>query len=99
MTEGIHFEVDTDAGRLRLLCNTFQFNRLSTWLRQEAELKNLVTVPATEIRIVSVELVTEEETTPSTGKQLASFGCAIAMGLAIISSAVGLWTMAGWAFK
>jgi hypothetical protein len=99
MTDGIHLQVDTEDGRLRLLCNTFQFNRLSTWLRQEAEIKNLVTVPATEIRIVSVELVTEEESTPGTGKQLASFGCAIAMGLAIISSAVGLWTMAGWAFK
>jgi hypothetical protein len=99
MTEGIHTEVDTSTGHLRLLCNQFQFNRLSTWLRQEAEIKNLVTVPATEIRVVSVELVTEDETPPGTGKQLASYGCAIAMGLAVISSMVGLWTMAQWVLR
>ena len=99
MTEGIHYEVDTEAGRLRLLCNAYQFGRLSIWLHQEADLKNLVTVPATEIRSISVELVTEEETTPSMGKQLASYGCAIAMVVMVVVFLVGLWTIGQWVVR
>ena len=99
MTEGIHFDVDHESGRLRLLCNAAQFNRLSSWLRQEADLEHLITVPATEIRVVSVELVTEEEAPPGVGKQLAAFGCAIAIAMTVAAAAVGVWTMVRWVLK
>jgi hypothetical protein len=96
MTDGIHFQVDSETGHLRLLCNAAEFTRLSTWLREEAKVTSFITIPATEIRIVSVELATEDETPPSTGKQLASFGCAIALMTLIVSCLVGLVTMARW---
>jgi hypothetical protein len=99
MTDGIHFEVDTEAGRLRLLCNAYQFNRLATWIRQEADVQNLVTVPATDIRVISVELVTEEETPPGMGKQLVSYGCAIAFMMVMIGFAIGVWTVVHWLMK
>jgi hypothetical protein len=100
MNDDIHVQVDASTGHLRLLCNAEQFQRLSTWLREQANIHtNFITIPATEFRIVSVELVTEEDTPPSMGKQLASFGCAITLMAIVVAAGVGVMTMAGWVLK
>jgi hypothetical protein len=98
MIDGIHVQVDASTGHLRLLCNADQFKRLTTWLREQANVAtHFITIPATEFRIVSVELVTEDEMPPSMGKQFATFGCAIAIALVMVTSLVGIVTLGQWA--
>jgi hypothetical protein len=97
VADDIETEVDPETGTLRLLCNEAQFERLLLLLRQEAEVpKVIVTVPATTIRAVSVELVTVDETPPGLGRQIATAGCAVAFIVIIVASVVGLWTMVQW---
>jgi hypothetical protein len=56
----------------------------------------VITVPATTITAVSVELVTADETSPGLGKQMLSAGCAAGMMVMVVASMIGLVTIARW---
>jgi hypothetical protein len=97
MTDGVHLEFDTDAGHMRLLCDRARFEHLSGLVRDAAGVsRHFFSIPAADVRIVSVELVGEEESPPGWGKQMLSVGCAVAlMGIAIVF-AVGALTVGKW---